>query len=167
MCGVSRRMIFCSSLMLLAPGIFPKFWSIPSLISHSTPTITSTVSVLIPHILVVSISRFLYFESFSMTFVKVFQSDGTDTSISLQHRLPWSLITISGLFTDSSLSVCICISQRIVTSFFLVTVLGLCSFHLSGTSILPSNGYTCMQLPYYEALLGVNSDKRHGLEPAT
>ena len=34
----SRRMIFCSSLMLPAPGIFPKFWFIPSLISPSAPT---------------------------------------------------------------------------------------------------------------------------------
>ena len=126
-----RRMIFCSSLMLLAPGIFPKFWSIASLISPSTPAMTGTVSVLIPHILVVSISRSLYFESFSMTFVEVFRSDGTDTSITLQHRLAWSLITISGLFADSSLSVCICISNRIVTSSFSVTVSGLCSYHLS------------------------------------
>ena len=89
-----------------------------------------------------------------MTFVKVFRSDGTDTSISLQHQLAWSLITISGLFADSSLSICICISQRIVTFFFLVTVLGLCSFHLSGTSILPSSGYSCMQLPYCASLSG-------------
>ena len=71
MCAVPRRMIFCSSFILLVPGIFPKFWSIPSLISPSAPTITGTVSVLIPHILVVSISRSLYFESFSMTFVEV------------------------------------------------------------------------------------------------
>ena len=35
---ISRRMIFCSSLMLPAPGIFPKFWFIPSLISPSAPT---------------------------------------------------------------------------------------------------------------------------------
>ena len=130
MCAVPRRIIFCRSLMLLAPRIFPKFWSIPSL-SLSAPTIIGTVSVLIPHILVVSISRSLYFESFSMTFVEVFRSDGTDTSITLQHRLAWSLITISGLFADSSLSVCICISNRIVTSSFSVTVSGLCSYHLS------------------------------------
>ena len=84
-CAVPRRMIFCSSLMLLAPGIFPKFWSTPSLISPSAPTITGTVSVLIPQILVVSISSSLYFESFSITFVELFRSDGTDTSISLQH----------------------------------------------------------------------------------
>ena len=135
MCAVPRRMIFCSSLMLLAPGIFHKFWSIPPLISSSAPTISGAVSVLIAHILVVSISRSLYFESFSKTFVEVFLSDGTDTSVSLQHRLAWSLITISGLFADSSLSVCICISQRIVTSSFSVTVSGLCSYHLSGNSI--------------------------------
>ena len=40
-----------------------------------------------------------------MTFVEVFWLDGTDTSVSLQHRVAWSLITISGLFADSSLSV--------------------------------------------------------------
>ena len=135
MCAVPWRMIFCSSLMLLAPGIFHKFWSIPHLISPSAPTITDIVSVLIPHILVISISRSLYFESFSMTFVEVFRSDGTDTSIRLQHWLAWSLIAISGLFADSSLSVCICKSQRIVTSSFPVTVSGLCSYHLSGNSI--------------------------------
>ena len=77
--------------MLLAPGIFPEFWSIPSLISPSAPAITSTVSVLIPPILVVLISRSLYFESFSMTFVEVFWSDDTDMSICLQHRLAWTL----------------------------------------------------------------------------
>ena len=52
-----------------------------------------------------------YVEIFSMTFVEVFRSDSTDTSITLQHHLAWSLITISGLFTDNSLSVCICISK--------------------------------------------------------
>ena len=128
-CAVRRRVIFCSSLMLLALWIFPKFWSVPA-----QPTISGTVSVLIPHILVVSISRSLYFETFSMAFVEVFRSDGTDTSISYQHRLAWSLVTISGLFADSSLSVCICISSRIVISSFSVTVSGLCSYHLSGTS---------------------------------
>ena len=34
----SRRMIFCSSLMLPGLGIFPKFWFIPSVISPSAPT---------------------------------------------------------------------------------------------------------------------------------
>ena len=47
MCAVPGRVIFCSSSMSLAPRIFPKFWSIRSLISPSTPTTTGTVSVLI------------------------------------------------------------------------------------------------------------------------
>ena len=34
-----------------------------------------------------------------MAFGEVFRSDGTDTS--MQHRLAWSLITISGLFADN------------------------------------------------------------------
>ena len=47
MCAVPGRVIFCSSSMSLAPRIFPKFWSIRSLISPSTPPTTGTVSVLI------------------------------------------------------------------------------------------------------------------------
>ena len=38
------RVIFCSSSMSLTPRIFPKFWSIHSLISPSTPTTTGSVS---------------------------------------------------------------------------------------------------------------------------
>ena len=86
-------LIFCSSLMLIAPEIFPKLCSIPLLMSASSPTITGTISVFTLCIFVISISRSLYFEIFSVTFVEVFWSDGTDTSISLQHRLAWSLIT--------------------------------------------------------------------------
>ena len=115
---------FCSSLMLLAAGIFPNFWSIPSLISPSATTISGPVSVLIPHILVVSVSRSLYFESFSMT-LRRGVSVGWYRYI-LQHWLAWSsLITISEFFADSYLSVCICISQRIVASSFSLTVSGL------------------------------------------
>ena len=124
MCTVPTGMIFCSSLMLLAAEIFPNFWSIPSLISPSATTITGTVSVLIPHILVVSVSRSLYFESFSMT-LRRGVSVGWYRYI-LQHWLAWSsVITISEFFADSSLSVCICISQRIVASSFSLTVSGL------------------------------------------
>ena len=88
-------MVFFSSLMLwLQPaGIFPKFWSIPSLISPSARTIPDTVSVLIPHILVVSISRSLYFESFSiMTLSRCFRR--IVPLHRLQHRLAWSLIRL-------------------------------------------------------------------------
>ena len=57
MCAVPGRVIFCSSSMLLAPRIFPKFWSIRSLISPSTPTTNGTVSVLI----IIFIIIILYF----------------------------------------------------------------------------------------------------------
>ena len=45
-----------------------------------------------------------------VSFVEMFRSDGIDTWMTLKHHLAWSLITISGQFTDNSLSVCICIS---------------------------------------------------------
>ena len=61
-------MISCSSLMLLTPGILPIFWSIPFVIHPKAKEITGKVSVHIPHIPAVSISRTLYFESFSMCF---------------------------------------------------------------------------------------------------
>ena len=86
-------MIFCSSLMLIAPEIFPKLRSIPLLMSASSPTITGIISVFTLRTSVISISRSLYFEIFSVAFVEVFWSDDTDTSVSLQHRLPWCLIT--------------------------------------------------------------------------
>ena len=96
----------------MAAGIFPKFWSIPSLISPSARTIPDTVSVLIPHILVVSISRSLYFESFSiMTFVEVFQADCTVT---------W-FATPVGMVLDQTLSVCICII--IIIIIIIITII--------------------------------------------
>ena len=70
-----------------------------------------TVSVFSPHIL--SISRSC------ISFVEVFRSDGTDTWMTLKHHLAWSLITISGLFTDNPLSVCICIFQAKDANFFI------------------------------------------------
>ena len=50
-----------------------------------------------------------------MTSVEVFRLDGTDTSISLQYRLALYQLRLVPI-ADSSLSVFICISQRIVTS---------------------------------------------------
>ena len=71
------------------------------------------VSVFSSYILVILISRSC------ISFVEVFRSDGTDTWMTLKHHLAWSLITISGLFTDNSLSVCICISQAKDENFFI------------------------------------------------
>ena len=110
---VSKRMIFCSSLMLIAPEIFPKLCSIPLLMSASSPTITGIISVFTLRISVISISRSLYFEIFSVAFVEEFWSDDTDTSVSLQHRLPWCLITvyIRHVRWQLSIRIFICISK--------------------------------------------------------
>ena len=68
MCSVPRKVIFCSSLMLIWPGILPRYVSSPILIAPNAPMITGIVSVLMPHIRLVSISESLYLDSFSVTF---------------------------------------------------------------------------------------------------
>ena len=131
MCAVPSKVIFCSSLMLIWPGILPRYVSSPS-----APMITGIVSVLMPHIRFVSISKSLYLDSFSVTFTDVFLSDGTAMSISLQVFVLWSLITISGLLAVIFLSVCIGMSHNIMTSSFSVTVSGSWSYHFSDAFIL-------------------------------
>ena len=149
MCAVPRKTIFCSSLMLLVPRIFPKFWSIPSLISNSAPTITGTDSVLIPHILAISISRSLYFESFSMTLVEVFLSAGTATSISLQNRSAWSLITISLIRWQFPISMYLHIPENCDFFVFgnclgLVFVPPVWDFNIVMLACLPMNICSCL-----------------------
>ena len=93
--------------------------------SPRAPITTGIVSVVMPHILIVSISWSLYFESFSVIFNEVFLSDSIVMSTSLQVLFLWLLITISGLLAAISLSVCIqCMSQSIVASSFPITVPG-------------------------------------------
>ena len=53
-------------------------------ISPKAPNTTGMVKVFMPHILVNSISRSLYFESFSTSFTEIFRSDGTVMSIKLR-----------------------------------------------------------------------------------
>ena len=84
MCAVPSKVIFCSSLMLIWPGILPTYVSSPLLIVPSALMITGIVSVLMPHIRFVSIFKSLYLDRFSVTFTDVFLSDGTAMSISLQ-----------------------------------------------------------------------------------
>ena len=103
--------------------------------------ITGIVSVLMPHIRLVSISKSLYLDSFSVTFTDVFLSDGTAMSINLQVFVLWSLITISGLLAVIFLSVYIGMSHNIVTSSFSVTVSGSWSYHF-----LMSLYYSCDRL---------------------
>ena len=125
------KVIFCSSLVMIAPGNFSMCFCSPR-----SPITTGIVSVFIPHNLIVPVSRFLCLGSFSVVFNEVFLSEATARSMSFQVLLLWSLITISGLLAAISLSVCICISQSIVPYLFSVTVAGSCSYHLSDTWML-------------------------------
>ena len=90
MCAVPGRVIFCSSSMSLAPRIFPKFWSIRSLISPSTPTTTGTVSVLI---IIFTIIIFYF----------VFVSYGTGGGILNQWKLQFARLNVPcTLITDET-----------------------------------------------------------------
>ena len=44
MCAIPKRMIFCSSLMLPVPGIFPKFWSTPLVLLLSIILLFNNIS---------------------------------------------------------------------------------------------------------------------------
>ena len=88
--------------------------------------VTGTVVVFIPHIFSISISRSLYFVSFSIVFKEVFLSVGMDISINRQVLSFLSFTTMSGLFALISLSVWIGMSQSIVAVWFSVTVAGSC-----------------------------------------
>ena len=144
-------MIFCSPLMLIAPEIFPKLCSIPLLMSASSPTITAIISVFTLRNSVISISRSLCFEIFSVAIVEVFWSDDTDTSISLQHRLPLCLITtfIRHVRRQLSIRIFLCVPKDCNLfnfgdrlRFVLIAPLRYFDFVNADT---PFNGY--MQLP--------------------
>ena len=68
MWAVPIKFIFCSSLLLIGPGIFSACFCSPFLMSPKVPITTGIVSVFIPHILVVSISRSFYLERFLVVF---------------------------------------------------------------------------------------------------
>ena len=91
------RAIFCSSVTLIFPGLLQICLSMSFLITPSDPMTTGTICVFIPHILAISISRFLYLQSFSATLTDVLQSDGTAMSISISDLSFLFLIIISGL----------------------------------------------------------------------
>ena len=99
----------------------------PFLTTPSAPMTTGTVIVFNPHIFVISTSRYLYLDNFSATFTDVFQSAGIVISISMHFFSCLSLILLALI----ALSVCTCISQRMVTFSFSETVSGCCSYHLS------------------------------------
>ena len=72
-----RRVIFCSSVTLIFPGILFVCFSMSFLITPSALMTTGTVCVFIHHIFDISISRSLYLERFSATFTDVFWYEGT------------------------------------------------------------------------------------------
>ena len=122
--------IFCNHATLMFPGILLICLSMPFLITPSAPMTTGTICVFIPHIIAVSISSSLYLESFSATFTDVLRSYGTAMSISIHDFSFLFLIIMSDLLALMALSVWTCVSQRIVTSSFSVTVSGFYSYRL-------------------------------------
>ena len=134
-CNVPSKTIFWIYSMLIFPGIFDTCSSICFLTSPRAPIMTGITVVFICHILVISISRSLYLDNFSVSLLATFLSDGTDISMKMHLFSFLSLITMSGLFAVISLSVWIGISHNITTTFPSTTVLGLCSYHLKGLTL--------------------------------
>ena len=93
MWDVPSSVIFCSSCILMLPGICCIYFSNPFFISPRAPITTRIVVAFIPHILPTSISRSLYFESFSVTLTEVSFSVGMDISMSRQLFLCLFLIS--------------------------------------------------------------------------
>ena len=84
-CGLFLiKLCFVFCWCWLPQGFFSMYFSSPFLMSPRAPITTGIISVFIPHILVVSISRSLYLESFSVVFNEMFLPDGTAISMSLQ-----------------------------------------------------------------------------------
>ena len=86
--------IFCSSLILMLLGICLVYFSKPFFISPNAPITTGIVVAFILHIRSISISRSLYFDSFSVTLTEVFFSVGIDISLDLvanstKRRMLW------------------------------------------------------------------------------
>ena len=131
MWDVPSSEIFCSSCILMLPGVCCIYFSNPFFTSPRALLTTGIVVAFIPHFLSISISRSLYFDSFSVTLFEVFFSVGIDISISRQLFSSLFLITMSGLLAFISRSVFIGISRQIVILSFYVTVWGWCSHHFS------------------------------------
>ena len=69
---VPSSAIFCSSLILLLPRIYLVYFSKLFFVSSSAPITTEIIVAFIPHIRSISISRSLYFDSFSVTLTELF-----------------------------------------------------------------------------------------------
>ena len=127
MWAVPSSVIFCSSCILIFPGMCCTYFPNPFLISTMTPIATGIIVVaFIPHVLSTLILRSLYFESLSVTLTEVFFSVGMDTSMS----------TMSGLWPLSQYLFVLAFATRLWCC--LVTVSGSCSDHFSFMSIFIS-----------------------------
>ena len=82
-----------------------------------------------------------------MTFVNVFRSEGTDTSLSLQHQLAWFLITIYQVY---SLTVPYLPVSPYPRELWLVLIPPLWDFCAAVLACLPMDKR--MQLPYCDSL---------------
>ena len=76
--------VICSSVAHRWPGSNWGLWANPPLIVPGAQNITRTIFVLTLHILLTSISRSLYFLSFSVSCELTFESSGMAISISMQ-----------------------------------------------------------------------------------
>ena len=105
---------------------------VPFLIIPNVSITAGIIFVLSFQILVTSISRSLYFESFWNSFNEMFWSEGTATSIMMQVRPSWFFIIISGMFVSIHLNKK---SHSMITFFLSTAGSGVCLYHFSVCSI--------------------------------
>ena len=84
--------IFCNSSMFIVPGIFSTIDLIPFFITPSAPITTGSAVVSIFHILLTSISKSLYLDNFSTSFIETFLLDGIFISISWHVLNQWACV---------------------------------------------------------------------------
>ena len=80
MWDIPSSVIFCSSWILVSPGIFWIYLSIPFFISPKAPIATGIVVAFIPHIRSILISRSLYLDSFSVIIIIISSSSSSSSS---------------------------------------------------------------------------------------
>ena len=123
------------------PGIWSMKFCVPFLIIPNAPITTGIIFVLRFNILVTSISRSLYFESFWNSFNAMFWSEGNkksgrtnlhhDGQIIMQVRSSWLFIIISVLFASTFLSDWTVKLHSMVTFFLSTTGSGVFLYHFS------------------------------------
>ena len=103
--GCSEEIYLLDFVDVDVSGILLVNFSSPFFTSPKAPMTTGIVVVFMPHILLISISKSLYFDSFSVTLTEVLRSDGMAMSMSMHSFFVLFLMTMSGLLALISLSV--------------------------------------------------------------